>query len=272
MSSKFFHFENSTLHYTTLGSGPRKLLMFHGFGQDHNSFFSLSEIFSDRYTAYIFDLYFHGQSKWGHGELPLEKKRWKETVHGFLAENQIETFSLAGFSLGGKFALATLEAFPEKIQGIILLAPDGIKTSFWYSLATYPFLFRKIFKSMIGHPEVFQAIIKMLHSMGMVNKGVLKFATFQMNTEEKRRRVYYSWVVFRHLHFDLTKIAGLINQYKISITVIVGQYDQVIMPKSMEKLLQKLDHYTFETPEAGHTGLIAASGEYFKNLETLLPH
>lgn len=270
MPSKFFHFKDSTLHYTTVGSGPTALLMFHGFGQDNKSFHSLSSVLSAHYTAYVFDLYFHGQSRWGYGESPLEKEHWKETLREFLNENNIENFSLAGFSLGGKFVFATLEAFPEKTKGIILLAPDGIKTSFWYSLATYPVLFRKIFRSMIRHPERFQGIVKMLHGWGVLDKGLLKFAEFQMNTEEKRNRVYNSWVVFRHLHFNLDKIARLINRHKIPLVMVVGQYDKVIRPKSMERLLKKLNRYVFETPEVGHTGLVAESGAYFGNLESLL--
>jgi len=270
MPSNFFNFKNSTLHYTTLGNGPQNLLMFHGFGQDNNSYHALSNVLSSQYTAYIFDLYFHGESRWGYGEAPLEKTHWKETLKGFMQETGVQNFALAGFSLGGKFALATLEAFPEKTKGIILLAPDGIKTSFWYSLATYPLLFRKIFKSMVYHPNRFLAVVRVLHSWGVMDKGLLKFAEFQMNSEEKRNRVYLSWVVFRRLGVDLKKVAALINQYRIPLTVIVGQYDKVIQPKNMEPLLKKVDHYTFETPEVGHTGLIAESGGYFNNLNALL--
>jgi pimeloyl-ACP methyl ester carboxylesterase len=270
MTSNFFHFKNSILHYATIGSGPQNLFMFHGFGQDNKSYDALSSVLSNHYTAYIFDLYFHGQSRWGHGEQPLEKSHWKETIQQFLKEKEIQNFSLAGFSLGGKFALTTLEAFPEKTKGIILLAPDGIKTSFWYSLATYPIMFRKIFRSMIDHPDRFFSIVKMLHDLGIVDKGLLKFAEFQMNSEEKRTRVYFSWVVFRRLHTDLNKIADLINKYRIPLTLIVGEYDKVIHPKDMHLLLKKVDHYIFETPAVGHTGLIAESGPYFSNLNALL--
>jgi pimeloyl-ACP methyl ester carboxylesterase len=239
--------------------------MFHGFGQDNNSFQSLMTVLSPQYTAYVFDLYFHGQSTWAHSEDALEKDHWKETLQQFFVENKIEKFSLAGYSLGGKFVFATLEAFPEKTQAIILLAPDGITQNFWYRLATFSQPSRKMFKSMVDHPERFQSVARMLFWCGLVKKGVLKFAEFQMNTREKRARVYYSWVVFRHLKFDLDKLAKIINRHKIPLTVVVGQYDQVIKPKSMEKLLNKLDNYIFETPEVGHTGLIAASGSYFRS-------
>ncbi len=247
-----------------LGNGPQNLLMFHGFGQDNNSFYPLSKAISSQYTAYVFDLYFHGESHWGYGEDPLEKDHWKKTLEEFFRENRIEHFSLAGYSLGGKFALATLEAFPEKTKALVLLAPDGLKTSPWYSLATYPLMFRKLFKSMIDHPEKFQTLARILYQCGLVKKGVLKFAEFQMNSREKRARVYYSWVVFRHLKFNLKKIASLINSHQVPLTVVVGQFDQVIKPKDMERLLRKVDRYVFETPEVGHTGLIAASGSYFR--------
>jgi pimeloyl-ACP methyl ester carboxylesterase len=270
MPSNFFHFKNSTLHYTTLGNGPQHLFMFHGFGQDNNSYNALSHVLSSQYTAYIFDLYFHGKSTWGYGEAPLEKTHWKETIEAFLNEKGVQNFSLAGFSLGGKFALATLEAFPEKTKGIILLAPDGIKTSFWYSLATYPVFFRKIFKSMVYHPDSFHSIVSVLHTCGVVDKGLLKFAEFQMNSEEKRTRVYLSWVVFRRLRVNLSEVAALINLHRIPLTVVVGQYDKVIQPKNMQPLLKKVNRYVFETPEVGHTGLIAESGGYFNNLNALL--
>ncbi|HZI23426.1 MAG TPA: alpha/beta hydrolase [Chryseolinea sp.] len=265
MPSKQFHFRKSTLHYTTLGNGPHHLLMFHGFGQDNNSFHSLSHDLANHYTAYIFDLYFHGQSTWGYDDQPLTKQHWKETLQAFFQEHQIENFYLAGFSMGGKFVLATLEAFPEKTQGIILLAPDGIKLNFWYFMATYPVLFRKLFRKMVHQPKLFHAIANALHQLGWVDKGVLKFATYQMNSEEKRNRVYYSWVVFRQIRVDLDKIAGLINRLRIPITIVVGQFDKVIQAKDMKPLVKKVSQCTFETPPVGHTGLILHSGEYFKN-------
>ncbi len=265
MPSRFLHYKNSKLHFTTLGNGPESLLMFHGFGQDNNSFYPLSRVISSQYTAYVFDLYFHGESQWAHGENPLEKQHWKETLEEFLRENNITHFNQAGYSLGGKFALATFEAFPEKTKALILLAPDGIKTSFWYNLATYPPLLRRFFKSMILRPERFLKLAGLLNKAGAVDQGLIRFAEYQMNTEEKRKRVYYSWVVFRHLTFDLDHISKLINKNNIRLTLIVGKYDKVITAGNMKGLLRKLDHYRFEVLESGHSGLINQSIPFFVN-------
>lgn len=264
MAERFFFYKNASLHYKIIGTGSKVLFMFHGFGQDHRAFESLSLNLSETHTLYVFDLYFHGKSEWGYGESPLEKQHWNETIAAFLQEHTIEKFSLAGFSLGGKFVLATLEAFPEKTETVFLLAPDGIKTSFWYSLATYPNLFRRIFKGMIRHHNRFITITRVLYALGLMDKGLIRFAEYQMNTEEKRRRVYYSWVVFRRLRFSMADIAALINNNAIQLVLITGKYDKVIKPENMRRLLKRLKTYRMEIVESGHSGLIVESLRYLK--------
>lgn len=265
MAEELLHYENSSLHYVIEGDGPKNVLVFHGFGQNGKAFNNFSNSFSTDHKLYIFDLYFHGQSKWGHGERPLEKHLWKKTIEQFLQLHQVDKFSLCGFSLGGKFALATLEAFPEKVESLILIAPDGIKTSFWYSLATYPLLFRRLFKSMVFHPNLFNAISRTLNLLGVMDKGLIRFAERQMDTEDKRRRVYYSWVVFRHLTFDLKAIAELLNRYSIPLILMTGKFDKVIRSGKMKKLLVHVKKYRHEILETGHNGLISGAAELLKN-------
>jgi len=226
--------------------------MFHGFGQNASVFRGID--------GYSFDLFFHGGSEWNKGEEPLEKPEWKELINAFLIENKIDTFSVLGFSMGGKFALATLEAFPDRVKEIILLAPDGIKTSVWYSLATYPIALRKFFKSMIGNHERFLRIARMSKKLGLIDKGVLRFVETQMDSEEKRRRVYYSWVVFRHLKFDIDKIRDIIDENNITVRLFAGRYDKIIRPEHMRRMTSKI-----EILDAGHNDLIRA---FFKHIGT----
>jgi pimeloyl-ACP methyl ester carboxylesterase len=254
-----FSFKNVTLHYIKSGSGPKSILLFHGFGQDHRVFDDLTNALANEYTIYSFDLFFHGESSWGKDEDPMEKEFWKELMAQFLTENSISKFNVLGFSMGGKFALACVELFPDLVEEIFLLAPDGIKTSFWYSLATYPHVFRKLFKSMISHHQRFTAVARAALRLRLIDKGVLRFVELQMNTEGKRKRVYYSWVVFRHLQFDLDKIASILNDRHIPLTLIIGRYDKIITAKNMQPFLDKLRIKRFETIEAGHNDLISKS-------------
>jgi pimeloyl-ACP methyl ester carboxylesterase len=244
------------LFYSRIGNGNKNLLLFHGFGQDHSVFVSLANALSEQYTCYLFDIYFHGKSQWHADERPLEKDDWKNIIGGVLQMNNIHEFSLFGYSMGAKFAFATLESFPQQVRQLILVAPDAIKTSTWYSLATYPTMLRTFFKSMIHHHSRFLGIARMLSKLRLMDRGLIKFAELQMNTEEKRKRVYYSWVVFRHLTFDLISIAKLINDHFIALTVVVGKYDKVIRPENMNKLLRHIPRHRFVVLEVGHNNLI----------------
>ena len=261
--AEFVFYQRSQLLFHRHGTGEKILLLFHGFGQDHRVFQSWEEILKEEYTLYAFDLYFHGQSYWESRE-PLEKWDWKNILEQFIRQEKLTRFEVAGFSMGGKFALATLELFPERIEKIYLLAPDGIKTSFWYSLATYPIATRYFFKGMILHPNRLHSLAKWLRAFRLVDNGLLRFAEYQMNTEEKRRRVYYSWVYFRHLKFDLDKIASVLNQKEIHFIMIVGKFDKVIQPKNMEDFLSKINSKEFKILEAGHNDLIVKIAEAIK--------
>jgi pimeloyl-ACP methyl ester carboxylesterase len=251
-----FVFNQSRLYYTKSGVGSKALLLFHGFGQTHRAFNELTTALSGSHTLYAFDLFFHGESNWGYEEQAMEKAYWKELLQQFLHENNIHEFSVLGFSMGGKFALASAEAFPDRVKQLFLLAPDGIKTSFWYSLATYPIAFRKLFKSMISRYARFHTVAQAALRLRLIDKGVLRFVEAQMSTEEKRKRVYLSWVVFRHLQFNLQHMATLLNQYQISCTLVIGKHDKIITAKNMKRFTKKLHHIQFNIIEAGHTDLI----------------
>lgn len=255
LQENFIYHQDSKLHYAKAGTGGTPLLLFHGFGQNHQVFEQWVTALGHEYCVYAFDLYFHGQSTWP-SRVALEKDDWKQILHLFLKRENIERFAVLGFSLGGKFAMTTVEAFPQKTIELYLLAPDGIKTSIWYSLATYPIAVRYLFRSMILKPGRLHALAKVFRSLGIVDKGILRFAEIQMDTEEKRRRVYYSWVYFRHLKFDLRNLANLLNSHQIPVIMIVGKYDKIIEAKNMNRLLRYVNNQRFEVIEAGHNDLI----------------
>ncbi len=239
------------------------MLAFHGFGQTHAHFKPLSLQLEESYTLYSFDLFYHGQSFWAHKDTPLAKRLWNDMLEAFLAQQQITEFAVMGFSMGGKFVLATIEAFAASITEIILIAPDGVKTSLWYSLATYPSWTKKLFQRLIVKPGLFQQVVGWLRKVRLVDKGIARFAESQMNTRQKRHQVYYSWMVFRKLTFDLSHIASLVNRYQIPFTMFLGRYDKIITPQNMQRLLKKIPHHQMIILNTGHTRLIEAVAEYY---------
>jgi hypothetical protein len=77
-----------------------------------------------------------------------------------------------------------------------------------------------------------------------------------MNIAEKRKRVYYSWVVFRQLKFEMKNIASIINSNQIRLLIMVGKYDKVIKAESVNRLLQYVNRYELEILDAGHNHLL----------------
>jgi len=79
----------------------------------------------------------------------------------------------------------------------------------------------------------------------------------------KRRRVYYSWVVFKELRFDTIQLSALINQHGIQTILFLGKYDKIISLKRIRNFLSKVSDYQLEMLETGHQSLIKDVGIYY---------
>ncbi|MEJ7646713.1 MAG: alpha/beta hydrolase [Chryseolinea sp.] len=265
---RFVQHDGSSLHYEVVGTGNKPLLLFHGFGQDRSIFKNLVLPLSTHYTIYSFDLFFHGHSVWLQGDRPLEKSTWREFIIKFTTAEKLNEFSIAGFSLGARFALATFELFPAMTAKIFLLAPDGIHENVWYRVATQSYIARRFFKGMVYDYTRFVKVLEMLRKSGLVNEKLAQFAGHQMNSEFRRKRVYYSWVVFRKLKFNKKKLADLFNTQHTPVIIILGKYDHVIRPEDLEGFLNSLQTVRKEIVPTGHHGLIENSGRFFMDAGT----
>jgi pimeloyl-ACP methyl ester carboxylesterase len=260
-----FAFRRSVITYNVWGSGSKIVFAFHGFGQTKDDFKILADSLAKDYTFYCFDLFFHGSSHWYDTETPLNKDFWQKLISAFTSEKGIEKLSVCGFSIGSKFALATLEALPDQIEELWLLAPDGIKDSLWYSIATSPGPGRAIFRQMINKPTLFYNSAKTLSSLGLVDKGTVKFAQSQMRSLERRKQVYQTWTVFAGLKFDVRQIIMLLNKSNIKTRIFLGKRDSIIKAKSIEHFASQLSNNELHTFNTSHHKLIEATANYFKD-------
>ncbi|MCP1383649.1 alpha/beta fold hydrolase [Runella salmonicolor] len=250
------------LHYQTYGEGPRPLLAFHGIGQDHRCFLPLVNVLKKQYTFYLFDLPFHGKSPAMDTE-KLSMAEWQDTLEVFLAENHLQTFSIVGFSMGGKFALATLQLFPNQIISCWLLAPDGITESPWYRLATRFWLTKKLFKFVVGNVEHFKKLAYPFQKLGLVEKSAVKFAQSTLATATQRERIYRSWVGFSTIQPDIPAVASIILKYKIDLKLFLGRFDAVLPASYVQPLMKRLPNSAPIILKTGHHRLIEKVAEWF---------
>ena len=261
----YFEYKKAILHFSKYGQGSKILLCFHGYGQSNTDMNVLQEALKEKYTIYTFDLFYHGESFWHQKEKPLTKLFWFELINAFLATYKIQRFSLAGFSMGAKFVLPIVESFSERIDKLLLIAPDGITINVWYRIATSFNWTRALLRSLVVKPDWYLRMIKMLIFFKLAPTSVINLANSKMVTRRQRRRVYYSWVVFRVLRINSKDIANLINKYNIQLMVFLGSRDKLITEISVRPLLRHTTNYQKIILKAGHTNLLQSVADYERN-------
>jgi pimeloyl-ACP methyl ester carboxylesterase len=251
------------LHYKKIGKSDKILLAFHGMGQDFSCFQKFAQTFENQYTTYLFDLPFHGESNTN--ETIITKEIWKEYLSKFLQENQIQNFSIISFSMGGRFALATIEAFSERIENVILLAPDGITEDPFYVLATRYGFTRKIFKYIVDNQHKFHGFASMLALVGMVDESILKFAKMMVDSSERREQLIKAWTGFHQLRFDTKKLSQLINNQQINVKIFMGKYDKLLPIQNVYPLSKRLKNTELIILESSHARLVDKTIEFLKS-------
>ena len=115
---------NMQFVYLTGGKGPAVVLL-HGFGGSKDNFTRLAARLSDDYKIIIPDLPGFGEStrnpEWNYA-MSAQVSR----LHAFITALGIQSFHLAGNSMGGGIATAYATRHPDRVESICLLAPGNV--------------------------------------------------------------------------------------------------------------------------------------------------
>jgi len=243
------------LEYITFGKGADTLVCFHGFGKEAKDFLVLEAALGSHYTIHSVNLFYHGDSSFPDNRLenkPLELTELKLIFEQLRITENISTFSLAGYSLGGKVALAITALFPEKVKKLYLIAPDGIKANLWYHFASQTLLGQKLNKASIKNEWVFRSFMSLSSKLGLASKRQQRFAKSQMRSLEQRTKVYKIWMAHRKLSTQLKNLTQLINSNKIEVRIFVGKYDKIVPLVPIENFTKSLALSSITYLNSGH--------------------
>jgi pimeloyl-ACP methyl ester carboxylesterase len=259
------------VHYHEYGSGDKPMLAFHGYGMTGKQFHVLKESILTKFHVYGFDHFFHGESaleeNWT--EKQILEGMPREIVKSYLEEwfkiYGRQRVSLMAYSIGANFALILLEEFPDMIDEIILMAPDGLTVykgfHFLMHRPTGKFFFRRATKSKWLTPS----LLKNLKRVGFIDDSLYTIAYNEIDTEKKRQDVYYTLNIIKQLKPDIDKVARLINQYHIKCTLIFGRDDKLFPKSPSVPFIQQLEKpVVYEVP-LGHWLVVPALDEYLVN-------
>lgn len=251
-----FEYKNFELSYEKWGIGKNVLIAFHGFGQDETVFRNISSALEERFTVYSFSLFYHGNSKFPSdisAGTPIPPFFLVEGLKEFCNREDIKHLYVLGYSLGGRVALTFIELIPERILGAILLAPDGIKKSFWYYFATQNIVGKLLFRRVVKKPNFLFRLILLFNKLRLVNDKMIKFVYSQFSEEEKRIKVMNVWNTYSKIMPSLSKVKKNIHTNTIPTLIFTGDYDPVL-DKKIGEILQKDLHHRVKwvKMKAGH--------------------
>ena len=255
------------VHYHEYGSGEKPMLTFHGYGMTGKQFHVLKDSILTKYRIHGFDHFFHGESA-------LEGWTEKQIVEGMpkaMAKHYLEEWfkvhgkqklSLMAYSIGAKLALILLEEFPEWIDEIILMAPDGLSVYQGFDFLTNrpigKYFFRKATKSKWLTPS----LLKTLKRLRFIDSSLYNIAYNEIDTEKKRLDVYYTLNLIRLLQPDTGKIIRLIDQHPIKCTIIFGRDDKLFPKSAAKPFTDQLTTAEIHEVPLGHWLVVPALDEY----------
>ncbi len=243
MQGSFFTYRNSRIGYYRFGEGPETLLCFHGYGEEAGVFGFLAKYIGSQYTIYAIDLPFHGRTEWNEGLL-FEEQDLEAITRGIMGLQESATspsFTVMGFSLGGRVALSLFQSRPEWIRKMVLLAPDGLKVSFWYWLSTQTGLGNKVFAFTMRKPGWFFGLLRLLNQTGLVNASIYKFVKYYIGNREVRDLLYARWTALRKLKPDRRRIKSIIRERNCPVHLLYGQHDRIILSSVGEKFQKGIE-------------------------------
>ncbi|MBD3781405.1 MAG: alpha/beta fold hydrolase, partial [Micrococcales bacterium] len=109
--------------YTDTGEGPT-LLFIHGLLGSQRQWAHLVDVLGDDHRVVVPDLFGHGESARPVGDYSLGAHA--ATLRDLLDRLGIEQVTLVGHSLGGGIAMVFTYLFPERVEGLVLVASGGL--------------------------------------------------------------------------------------------------------------------------------------------------
>jgi len=270
MEPLFIRYKLSTIHYSKAGRGEKILLCFHGYSQSSSVFSFLEKTIENDFTLIAIDFPFHGKTIWNEG-LNFTANDLMEIIDQIIKEQSLPKTKkhLLGFSMGGRVALSMMQQFPDKIERLLLIAPDGMKTNFWYWLATQNKTGNIFFKKTMRHPAPMFGILKAANKLGFVNPSIYKFVSHYIDDEKVRDDLYKRWTTMRNFKPKIKKIKSIIKVYNIPVRLLYGEFDKIIRFERAEKFMNGMEGYCrLKIVSTGHYLLIDANADsIFKMLK-----
>ena len=264
MQSQFILYQDSKIHCLRFGQGENLLIAIHGFGDRANLFAVLTPALEKIYTVISIDLPYHGQSVWGKDK--FTKKDICGIIELILEKENKQIFSLMGYSFGGRITQVLLFEFPDQIDKLFLLAPDGLKTKWISNAELFPFWFRRLTKRLLRKPEWFFKLLGRLKKFKLISQFIYDFAFYHTRSKEGRERVFGVWLSLNEFIPNKKEVKSFIQKKKLPVELVFGTRDDIIPAKIGEEFIADLPTARLHLIDSNHFLVNSKLNELLKEL------
>ncbi len=249
--SIFFQCGTQALHALEYTGGNKVLVAFHGYGQDASAFQEFIPLLKSEYTILSFDLPYHGLSSWVDGSV-LDPQQFESVLNSILDRYEVTKLSVMGFSIGAMLCMKAITLLTNKIDRVLLMAPEGLKPNKLYYFLTRTVLGKKLFAHAMLHPQPYLDFSNWLARNKMLNRSQHHLAIHYLKDDEKCKQLLNGWPALSLLIPDQYKLRKYILASQLPITIYMGEFDRIITPKIAEMWCEGLPSAQLHIIPKGH--------------------
>ncbi len=239
-------------HYLEGGHGE-PLILLHGFNADAHHFSRVSRHLTAHFRILAPDLPGFGDTRIEEG-LSFRAEDLAERVLGWLDDLGIHDFYLGGSSMGGYIAVAMARLAPERVRGLWLLAPGGLRTV-KLSAVLEEVAEERHNPLVIRNYQDFTRLIDycFVHPIWIPSPLARFLARRGAATAVRAQRI------FDAMRYDSQPLEDIADGLETPTLLTWGQADQVLNPQGI-KLLEELmpNTQSLLLPSVGHLPMLEA--------------
>ncbi len=257
MTNQYFENDFVKLHYYKFGTGPKHMLCFHGFGMHGKQFISLEAGLGQKYTFWGFDLFFHKGTKLADESLStvkrgLQKQQLVNLIKQFCQYENIERFSVIGYSMGSHYATTVVEGMPHLIDEYIVAAPSSIRPGPLIGFFSKNKAGNKILEKLMLSKKALLAILDLFTRLKFIDTTGRDILYKEVGTPQLRFTLYACFTYLRFLQTDEPHLINCLHQHNIRSIFLFGARDKMYLPKIGDTFFGKVPHAEKVVLDATH--------------------
>lgn len=245
--SAFADIEGMPVHYRLEGQGP-PLILLHGTGASLHTWQGWVEALKDHYMILRFDLPGFGLTG-PHPEKDYSTEMYMRMIDGLTSRLGIDTFYLAGNSLGGKIAWEYAALNQDKVQKLILIDASGYPNqnppSLGFRLAQSRIL-KHIVRYVTPKPLIRKSLLEVYLDSGKVTKPLVEeYHTLLLREGNRQAFIDRMQMGYRSNQWKLGRL-------KMPVLIMWGKHDRWIPVEHAYAFQQDIPGSIVRLYEAGH--------------------